>query len=740
MSCVDTSLEKYDRLTLTVDGEPFFYNGIQVRADNAKDQLKFSDEQIKEMYLQAGKDGYTVVNSQVRWSDVQPDTEIWAGETGQLTDGERVSSAESGTVSGTSGNESTAYFTFELPELDSDCAAAKFRIRVSSISAAASLSVSDADGVSDAVIEAPSWRIVNALSLKGASEGGSNGYFDINVADIVNAHKGDSSVTLAVTTTAESTVTVYGAAAEGNNRPLLKLSRDDVYDWTYLDKLLDYAYEAGVKFELLWFATDTCQQSHELRLPYYVHENYQKSLKADGTPARNLNATNTYIMCKNDPYLRAKEKEVLETVFDHIAEYDAAHGSSKLVVGCQVANETAVGRLHSGTTEDRYFGHCYCDTCLAKLAASESEVSFREDTLWGYLNNLASAVKDSDYSVWTRENNYMTTDTNVLAYNEKQRSTVGTDLDFIGLDPYSAVSGADNNYLYSFGHESCTYKNHTYNYAQGKNLPLVMEYGGNNKNLDQAIIACLAGGANLNVYELLSGKENFGTYVAVRDADGNATGFEPRTSYTYASGSDANWSEENWIERIRSLNTMLGKVKHQLASLKPDGVGGDKLVYFNPKSDEDTPSTKQVGKYSITYTTTENGNGIAIADAENQAVLLTTKAAEFKLADIQPETALSVETGYYEGTKWIKAGEKEFTVTDNILAISASAYECIRITLTEPQPCVKISADYDENGVLINASFEDILTNDITPTENTKTHKTFYWKSLNDMLPIAAAQ
>ncbi|MDO5398744.1 MAG: hypothetical protein Q4G33_12530 [bacterium] len=65
---------------------------------------------------------------------------------------------------------------------------------------------------------------------------------------------------------------------------------------------------------------------------------------------------------------------------------------------------------------------------------------------------------------------------------------------------------------------------------------MAMEYGSNNRDLDEIIIACIAGGGYLNVYELLSGKEDFGTYVAVRDENENATGFELRTSYTYNNG------------------------------------------------------------------------------------------------------------------------------------------------------------------------------------------------------------
>ncbi len=685
VSYVDTSFDKYDRLTLMVDEKPFFFNGVQVRADNAIDQLGFDYDKVREMYLQAGADGYTVVNSQIRWKDVQPDTEIYAAETGQITD--NAPSAQSVTVSRDEENNQMAYFKFNLPQIEENAeyAAVKFRIRVKSVSSGTSLSIYDiTDGnLSSEKITSPEWNLVTSEHIQNTNEG-SNGYFDFNVADFVNAHKNENSITLAVECDNNSEVEIYGSGTEGNDRPQLKLSRDDVYDWTHLDKILDYSHEAGVKFELLWFATDTCQQSHEVRLPYYVHENYQKCLKADGTPARNLNATNLYIMCKNDPELRAKEKEVLETVFDHIADYTTQKGYGSLVVGCQVANETAVGRLHSGTDDNKYFGYCYCDVCTERLANSKSEAAYRQDTLWEYLNNLSSAVKESKYSVWTRENNYMTTDTNVLAYNEEKRSTTGTDLDFIGLDPYSVINGADHDYIYSFGHESCTYKNHTYNYAQGKNLPMAMEFGGNNQDLDESIIACIAGGGYLNVYELLSGKEDFGTYVA---DSSSPTGFKARTSYTYQNNSPYNWSEENWIDRVRNMNAMLGKVQYQLASKKSDGAGGDKLMFFNPKSDASySASTKNIRALDVTYNTDNNGVGIAIEESEKEIVLLSTKASEFNINDIQEYGIASAETGYFNGDEWVKEDNKEYTPDGDNISVAMEAYECVKITVSKSIP------------------------------------------------------
>ncbi|MGN0163764.1 MAG: DUF4978 domain-containing protein [Candidatus Ornithomonoglobus sp.] len=659
VSYVDTSFNTYDRITLMVDDKPFFFNGVQVRPDNAVDQLGFTYDQIREMYLQAGKDGYTVVNSQIRWRDVQPDKAINANETNYVSD------------------ENITYITFNnIPQIEDsgEYAAVKLRLYSSADKDTKYTVYGVTDGQIDetSAVISPDWDMVSATA----------DYHSVNVAEFVNEHKNDDSITFAVVPSDGAKITIDRASIP----PQLKLSRDDIYDWTHLDKILDYAYEAGVKFELLWFATDTCQQSHEVRVPYYVHENYQKSLKSDGTPARNLGADNNFIMCKNDLNLRAKEKEVLETVFDHIADYTAKKGYGSLVVGCQVANETAVGRLHSGTDEDKYFGHCYCDVCMEKLANSNSEAAFREDTLWEYLNNLSSAVKESKCSVWTRENNYMTTDTNVLAYNEQKRSTTGTDLDFIGLDPYSVTSGADHDYIYSFGHETCTYKNHTYNYAQGKNLPMAMEYGGNNQDLDESIIACIAGGGYLNVYELLSGKEDFGTYVATRDDSGNATGFEARTSYTYASDSPYNWSEENWIDRVRNMNAMLNKAQYQLATKKADGAGGDTLMFFNPKSNETATSTKNIRALDVTYNTDNNGVGIAIEESDKEIVLISTKASEFVVNDVKEYGITSVETGYFSGSEWVKETEKAYTADNDNISVAMDAYECVKITVAESIP------------------------------------------------------
>ena len=54
--------------------------------------------------------------------------------------------------------------------------------------------------------------------------------------------------------------------------------------------------------------------------------------------------------------------------------------------------------------------------------------------------------------------------------------------------------------------------------------------------------------------------------------------------------------------------------------------------------------------------------------------------------------------------------------------------------------CVKITADYNDNGTLKNMDTEKISIEDIKQTENTSVHKEFYWESMNNMKPITTEE
>lgn len=54
--------------------------------------------------------------------------------------------------------------------------------------------------------------------------------------------------------------------------------------------------------------------------------------------------------------------------------------------------------------------------------------------------------------------------------------------------------------------------------------------------------------------------------------------------------------------------------------------------------------------------------------------------------------------------------------------------------------CVRIDAEYDSNGVLKNIQTQNIPVSQVSNAENTDTHKTFYWNSVEGMKPINANQ
>ncbi len=51
--------------------------------------------------------------------------------------------------------------------------------------------------------------------------------------------------------------------------------------------------------------------------------------------------------------------------------------------------------------------------------------------------------------------------------------------------------------------------------------------------------------------------------------------------------------------------------------------------------------------------------------------------------------------------------------------------------------CVKIEAYYDTDGIMTSVNIAKINRNEITLSDNTPTHKIFYWSSINDMIPLS---
>jgi hypothetical protein len=274
--------------------------------------------------------------------------------------------------------------------------------------------------------------------------------------------------------------------------------------------------------------------------------------------------------------------------------------------------------------------------------------------MWEFCVNLANAVKESDYPVWTRANNYWGTDAQGVVYNELMRQNGGTSLDFIGLDPYRN-NVAD---IFAYGHKNLTGQY----YATGSNLLMVMENSGAVETADVLTLASLAGGAFYSLYELY-GLDDFGLYVPADEDGGDYTPVE----------------RGDYVQSVRDGNHLLKKIAYDLATKLPVAAGGTGLAFFNVLGD-DSDTSGSIRSIVISYETEgSSGVGIATERSERKIALLSTQAANFTLAGIATYKVKSVEAGYYHGTSWVREGEKTLNRNEQDLEISLDAMDCVRV-------------------------------------------------------------
>jgi hypothetical protein len=71
VSTVETGGGTYDKLTLVVDGKPFYHNGIQFRYDKQRYSRGWTDDQLKPILEMIADDGFNVVNIPIWWSKIE---------------------------------------------------------------------------------------------------------------------------------------------------------------------------------------------------------------------------------------------------------------------------------------------------------------------------------------------------------------------------------------------------------------------------------------------------------------------------------------------------------------------------------------------------------------------------------------------------------------------------------------------------------------------------------------------
>lgn len=698
---------RYERdEVLEVAGEPFFYNGVQIRIDKVVDWYHFDDAKVKQLFKIAKDDGFTVANVQIRWMDVQQDQSFKATESAYIRGGSysnqtfNTGGIQTYYEEGNESNQALAYIKYDISGWSKgDIEGARIRVyNRNSLYYGHYITVYGLDDNSwdkdtitwnnapghsgyevtgEKLAVTPTWDTVKSVN-----------YYDFDVSAYVEkackAGKKEVSFILQSTTPIdkEPEIPIVMDDFDDTDAPQIFLSSMEEYDWEYLDKIIGWAEEYDLKLEVLWFATDTCSLATDIRVPYYVLNKYQKQVYSDGvTPwlkkankGSHITGLYQYIMCKNDMELRKQEYTALQTVFNHIADYNAANGYKNTVIGCQVCNEPNVARLHGGSVweGDTKLQNCMCSNCVnLKKNGGYSDQGFRDWTMFEYCDNLSKAVKKSNYPVWTRVNNVQGNDAWGVTYNENQRAKGGTDndngtyLDFIGLDPY----GWGRSALYGFGHGD---------YSQGSNLPVVMESGGEKSMSALMMLATLAGGGYYNVYDLCS-------------PDGHHLYDQNLQPRVISAGDKYLPNGGTYIEDVRNHNHWLKKIAHPLAFMQPESLGGKNLLYYNCEGTDlsNINITKSMGGMTVTYKSdTQYSSGIALKKSDSEVVLLSSKDidATFTLSDIA-NNVKSVEFGHYEGSNWIKdEGEVTYKASGNNLVVTMPQFSVIRVETNSSLP------------------------------------------------------
>lgn len=670
----------------------FFYNAVQIRREKLRDVWRFTDAQIRALYDIAKADGFNTVGLPIWWNEVQPDQMYTPTKAVTIIGGQ--DEVDSGNMlelrHGASPTEQKhACLEYDFSGLTGTIAAAMIRVYVQNLSNGPG--VIEVYGITDTAVLLDSVTVTNSH------------FFDLDVTAYIQQRTGSGKANFELRLRPDSNAVIQidrmsEADTDGINYvaynhyllsltqsgvrypPTLRISRDDVYDWGIIEQMIQEVEDAGLKLELLWFGSDTTNYSQDDRLPYYVQRNYQKALDNNGNLLLRKNSAGnwmnygvyTFYMDKLDPHLRAREKTVIKAMFNRIAEYNAAHGDAKTVVGCQVNNETSIwtrrfgfsGRYRSPYSDQRWEEGEYT-----------SVYQFMMDIRAEWLSYLAAGVKESNYSVWTRQNN-VGTEGDTIPENELLRETTGTHLDFYGMD------------FYRYSELDKIYQSMLNEHSRGKNFPMVMETdwtvtgsssGSPSRIPDYGILLAFAANGAHHQYDLI-GPDNHNFYI--RGANNTAIPGETVAGANY-----------DWNTQTRNTNHMLQKIWHDLASRRTDGAGGKRLAFFNPFAKDSVNAVNVLDGYQFEYVTDNRGVGIAIRRSEEEFVLASKTASVFKLpAQIQVQSA---SIGYYDQeNQWVSQESKSFTTSNGRYVFAMGAYEVVRFLATPLPPQAELLSWY----------------------------------------------
>ena len=387
-------------------------------------------------------------------------------------------------------------------------------------------------------------------------------------------------------------------------------------NWTILDEYLGYCNTYNVKMELLWFGQnsggwtqwlgDPSTNPVHLRTPDYVLYSPAPNSAATTSDFALRRDMSNYTLDLADNTLRSREQWVMGQIIAHIASWDASHGNKHTVIGVQIDNE--IGGRNS--------------------------LDFPTSLIVSYMSDIASAIKTSSYSVWTRLNCLPSLTNGRIVANEALRSGAGTNIDFVGMDIYGTSASAIRTAI-------------PYN---GGNYRMIMESGAEVSDAAIYQLAALSGNNAYDHYDMIS-PDGHSLYDRV-----GASGFTPRGSS---------------VADIRTLNKLINSDIADIA-MNSNGYG---LFVHNYAGNSTSPTTYAM--LGITYTpSSTTSQGISIRRSNTEAVLMSTKGGTFNYPSTLGINGAS--KGYFDSNNaWVNQGSVSFTST----SVTVAAGTTVRLTM-----------------------------------------------------------
>lgn len=204
--------------------------------------------------------------------------------------------------------------------------------------------------------------------------------------------------------------------------------KENKYDYSILNSILQFVNKYNLKMELLWFSTNMVGDSFSYLIPQYVLQEYNKRFSRNDEGNFWNYYGYQYTMILDDEWVLERETKAITALFNHIRYWDSQNGDKHPVISAQIHNEP---------------------DALMRWRIDQKDLKYRDGTplskekawtmITNALNTVGKAVKNSSYKVVTRVNLIYGDGINPFPEATNARPKDVFDLqgiDFIGVDAY----------------------------------------------------------------------------------------------------------------------------------------------------------------------------------------------------------------------------------------------------------------------------------------------------------------